>query len=250
MAEVRIVTDEAELARVAAAEFLDRLELAGREGRPFRVALAGGRTPRGVYEELAAEHARDVPPIDWERTQVFFGDERAVPPEHPDSNFGMAHRALLSRVPLPPENIHRVPTEMDDPDAAVQAYENEIRAVFAPGSGEWPRFDLVLLGLGPDGHVASLFPGSPALLEHTRLVTTTWVEALQARRFTFTLPVINSAACVLFLVTGTGKAPVLRAVLQGEKGAERYPAQLVRPEHGTVVWLVDRAAAGRLSHHH
>jgi 6-phosphogluconolactonase len=249
MADVRIVTDESELARVGAVEFLDRLDLAGREGRPFRVALAGGRTPRGVYEELAAAHVQGGRAIDWERTHVFFGDERAVPPDHPDSNFGMARRALFSRVPLPEENIHRVPAEAPDPEAAAEAYEREIRSVFTPASGEWPRFDLVLLGMGADGHVASLFPDSAALLESHRIVTSTWVEPLRARRFTLTLPVINSAACVLFLVTGAGKAPVLRDVLQGGGGAARYPAQLVRPDRGTVVWLVDRDAAGKLTHH-
>jgi 6-phosphogluconolactonase len=138
---------------------------------------------------------------------------------------------------------------LPDPEAATEAYEREIRSEFAPAVGEWPRFDLVLLGLGPDGHVASLFPGSEALEERRRMVAAPWVEALHARRYTLTLPVINAAACVLFLVSGEAKAPILRAVLQGSAGAERCPAQRVHPDRGTVLWLMDRAAAGRLSHH-
>ena len=247
MADVRIVADAPEVARVAAGEFLDRLDQAGREGRPFRVALAGGRTPRGMYEELAAAGAPGGKPVDWPRVHVFFGDERVVPPEHPESNFRLAREALLSRVPLPEANVHRVRAELPDPDEAAERYESEVRAVFGSAPGEWPRFDLVLLGLGTDGHVASLFPGSPALSERRRVVLAPWVESLGTRRITLTLPAINHAAGILFLASGGEKAEILRSVLDGGSGETPYPAQLVDPQRGTVLWIADHAAA-RLLH--
>lgn len=258
MPDLRIVATASELADVGAAEILDGLARAAGAGRPFRVALAGGRTPRGVYERLAARAGATAaetaateagPTPDWSRMHVFWGDERVVPPDHPESNYRMARESLLSRVPIPEAQVHRVQAELPDPDDAAEAYERTIREAFHLTPGEWPRFDLVLLGLGEDGHVASLFPGSTALAERRRLAVAPQVERLGARRVTLTLPVINHAACVLFLVSGGGKAAILRAVLRGEDGLDRYPAQLVRPRNGSVLWLADRDAAARLSIH-
>ncbi len=258
-ADVRLVADSEEIARAGAEEVLSRLVAADRANRSFRIALSGGRTPRGLYEALAAAHERGGRRIPWARAEFFWGDERHVPPGHPDSNYRMAREALLSRVPVPPERVHRIPAEMPSAEDAATAYEGTLRAAFelegtgshgtgAPrASDAWPRFDLVLLGLGPDGHVASLFPGSEALRERRRLVAAPWVEALHAHRITLTLPVLNAAAFVLFVVSGGDKAGTLRAVLEGEAGAHTYPAQLIRPPEGSVVWLVDRDAADRLS---
>jgi 6-phosphogluconolactonase len=264
MADVRMVADTDELARAGAKEVLDRLVAADHGNRPFRIALSGGRTPRGLYEALAEAHGRDARRIPWSRAEFFWGDERHVPPDHPDSNYRMAREALLSRVPVPPEHIHRIPAEVKSAEEAASTYEHTVRAAFgldakdgpaaadggdhAPGppTAAWPRFDLILLGLGPDGHVASLFPGSDALLEKRRLVAAPWVERLHAHRITLTLPVLNAAACVLFLVSGGDKAETLRGVLEAPTGTASYPAQLVRPAEGSVVWLVDRDAAARL----
>lgn len=160
----------------------------------------------------------------------------------------MAREAFLSRVPVPEAQVHRIRAELPDPDAAAAAYEREIRETFRLGPGAWPRFDLVLLGLGEDGHTASLFPGSSALAEERRLVVAPVVERLKTRRITITFPVINHAALALFLVSGSPKAAVLRAVLRGGDGPDRYPAQRVRPVNGSLVWLVDRAAAGLSAH--
>jgi 6-phosphogluconolactonase len=231
MPDVRIVADPGELASVGAAEIVDGIRRAAGASRPFRIALAGGRTPRGVYERLAAtDGAAGDGAVDWSRTHVFWGDERAVPPDDPDSNY-------------------RIPADRPDPGEAAAAYEREIRDAFHLAPGEWPRFDLVLLGLGEDGHVASLFPGSAAVEEQRHLVVAPFVERLGTHRISLTFPVINHAACVLFLVSGAAKAGILRAVIQGDDGPGRYPAQRVQPESGSVVWLVDRAAAARLSVH-
>jgi len=244
--DVRILADAAALADAGAAEILGRLARAAGEDRPFRIALAGGETPRGVYERMAAAAGRGA---DWSGAHVFWGDERAVPPDHYESNYRMARESLLSRVPVPEAQVHRIRAELPDPAAAADAYEREIRDTFHLAAGEWPRFDLLLLGLGGDGHVASLFPGSSLLDERQRLVAATQETHLGTRRITLTFPVINHADAVLFLVSGDMKADILRAVLDGDDGPDRYPAQRVRPEGGSLLWLVDRAAAGGRSSH-
>lgn len=244
--EVRIVADAAALARAGAAEVLDGLAAADREGGLFRIALSGGHTPRGVYDALAAAGPGGAGAIPWPRAEIFWGDERHVPPDHPDSNYRMAREALLSRVPVPESQVHRVPAELPDAEEAAAEYERTIRAAFGLGADALPRFDLVLLGLGADGHTASLFPGSPALEERRRLVAAPWVESMRARRITLTLPVLNAAARVLFLVSGTDKAEMLRAVLEARERTPRLPAQLVRPADGSRLWLVDREAAALL----
>jgi 6-phosphogluconolactonase len=207
----------------------------------FTLALAGGNTPRRIYEMLA--DARLSRSVDWPNVHVFFGDERMVPPDHAESNYRMANEALLSRVPLPPENVHRI-EGLGDAAANASAYESEMRGLF--GDPDWPRLDHVLLGMGDDGHTASLFPGTVALDESRLWVAPNWVEKLGAWRVTLTAPVINAARNVTFIVTGAGKAARLREVLKGERDPSRLPSQLVRPTDGTLEWLVDREAAANL----
>lgn len=241
MAELRIHDDLEALARAAAEEITKSAETAiAAEGR-FTIALSGGSTPRPVYRLLAEEPYRDR--IRWERVHVFWGDERHVPPGDPESNFGMAHDELLSKVPLPADNIHRVRAEKPDAERAAREYEWTLRSAFNLDEGQVPRFDLVLMGLGPDGHTASLFPGSDAVRERTRLVVAPWVSAQSTFRITMTLPVFNRAACALFVVSGDEKAEALRSVLEGDLQPDRFPAQAVRPEEGRLVWFGDRAAA-------
>jgi 6-phosphogluconolactonase len=243
--EVKIVPDSATLNRVAAQEFRRLAESAIKERGRFSVALSGGNTPRSVYSLLADEH-KDLP---WDRIHIFFGDERNVPPQHPDSNFRMASESLLSRVQIPEQNVHRVHAELEAEAAA--DYEQQLRDFFHLTNHDWPRFDLVLLGLGDDGHTASLFPDSAALIETSRKVVANWVEKLHCFRLTFTFPVLNHAAEVVFLVSGGGKAEILDDVLR--PGRKKYPAQSVQLENGRLLWLVDQdAACGELSHeaHH
>lgn len=242
--EVIVLDDGLAVAEEAAARWLSLSEeaIAGR-GR-FMVALAGGSTPRALYERLARPPYRDEAP--WADTHIFWGDERVVPPSHPDSNYRMAHEALLSRVAVPLGNIHRPRAENQPADAAAD-YEQVLRLAFNLRQGEFPRFDMILLGMGADGHTASLFPGNPALSEVSRLFVSTHVPQQKSTRLTVTVPVLNAAARVMFLVVGEGKARSLRDVLEGEYNPSVLPAQYVRPHDGEVTWLVDRAAAGSLS---
>jgi len=205
----------------------------------FTVALSGGSTPRALFSLLASEAHRDQ--VEWGRTVVFWSDERCVPPDHADSNYGMAREALLSKVPIPTGNVHRMRGEVN-PERAALEYEQTVRRELPTEVGA-PVFDLILLGMGPDGHTASLFPGTPAIHEKARLVAANFVPKLNAHRITFTPPLINAAAHVMFLVAGSDKADVLRAVLEGEFKPDVLPAQLVKPVDGQLAWLVDRAAA-------
>jgi 6-phosphogluconolactonase len=239
--ELKIVPDVATLYAQAAGEFVRCGQAAIDARGRFCVVLSGGNTPRGVYS-LLAETKKDSLP--WNKIYIFFGDERHVPPDHPDSNYRMARESLLSKVPCPQENVFRIPAELPAEEAAAR-YDQQIRAFFKLGDNDWPQFDLILLGLGEDGHTASLFPGSPALQEQRKLVDANWVEKFQSHRITFTYPVINHALQVLFLVAGQGKAQVLRDIFDpAMKG--RYPAQAVQPRDGTVLWIADHAAAGLL----
>lgn len=241
MAELRVFDDADTLTRAAAEEITESAEAAiASEGR-FTIALSGGSTPRPVYRLLAEEPYRSR--IRWDRVYVFWGDERHVPPGDPQSNFGMAHDELLSKVSLPPANIHRVRAEKPDAERAAHEYEWTLRSLFNLDEGQVPRFDLVLMGLGPDGHTASLFPGSDAVRERTRLVVAPWVGAQSSFRVTMTLPVFNRAACALFVVSGEEKAEALRSVLEGDLQPDRFPAQGVRPDDGRLLYFVDRAAA-------
>jgi 6-phosphogluconolactonase len=237
-------SDPATLAQ-AAAEFLVRLGREATAGQgAFTLALSGGSTPRATFETLAREPLSDQ--LDWSRLTIFWSDERAVPPDDPESNYGMARRALLDRVPLPPGGAHRMPADRADLDVAAEEYEREIRREVPAGADGIPRFDLIMLGMGDDGHTASLFPQTAALDERERLVVANYVPKLGAHRLTFTPALINAAANVLFLVAGAEKAETLHAVLQGPHEPQRHPSQLVAPSQGTLYWYVDRAAASRL----
>jgi 6-phosphogluconolactonase len=207
----------------------------------FTVALSGGSTPRALYELLAGEVY--APKIPWEGTHVFWGDERCVPPSSEESNYHTAHEAMLARVPIPESQIHRMRGE-DEPLEAALAYEKVLLEKF---NGNRPGFDLILLGMGEDGHTASLFPGSTALEETERLVVAPYVAKLKAHRLTMTLRTINAARSVTFLVAGKAKAETLRAVLEGERETRSFPSQMVEPDEGELVWLVDEAAASRLT---
>jgi 6-phosphogluconolactonase len=207
----------------------------------FSVALAGGNTPSRVYELLATIPFKQL--IDWSRTHLFFGDERCVPPDHPDSNYGMVYSTLISKVEIPVENVHRIVGE-GNPEENAEGYEKELRTFF--GELPWPRFDLVLLGMGEDGHTASLFPGSDALKEDSKWVVATRMAQPTQDRISLTAKVFNHAAHVVFLVTGQAKAKRLAEVLHYRPGADRLPAQLIQPVDGTLEWLVDRAAASLL----
>lgn len=240
-ADLQVVPDAAALNLAAVEEFVKRAELAIAERSRFCVALSGGNTPRSVYSLLAERHKDSLP---WARIHIFFGDERHVPPDHPDSNYHMARESLLSKVPIPEANVHRVRAELPAQEAAEQ-YAQDLTTFFNLGNNSWPRFDLIFLGIGDEGHTASLFPDSAALREQSKLVVANWVEKFRTWRITFTYPVLNHAAEVLFLVSGPGKADILKSLFDPTK-KNVYPAQGVQPLDGKLVWLVDRAAAALL----
>ena len=241
--EIRILTTPQELFAAAAEEVVRAAhEAVAARGR-FAIALSGGSTPRNLHTLLATNARASLP---WDRTFFFWGDERHVPPDDPESNYRMADETLLSKIPIAPAHVFRIPAENPDAAAAAEAYEQTLRKFFALEPGQFPRFDLILLGMGPDGHTASLFPGTAALEEKSRLVVANWVEKFKTYRITLTLPVLNAARSVAFLVSGTDKAAALRAVLEGNEPAEQYPSKLVRPTDGQLIWLVDRAAASGL----
>ena len=246
--QVRVYPDSAPLARAVADEFARAaLEAVAARGR-FAVALAGGSTPKQAYSHLATIEESGARKLPWDRIHVFFSDERCVPPGHSDSNFRMARQALLGRVPILPPHVH--PLRGDEPpeDAAL-AGEQDLTAFFHPCAGEFARFDLVMLGLGADGHTASLFPGTEALNETARSIRANWVPKLDAHRLTFTFPLINAAAEVLFTASGPEKAKVLGEVLQSEaSGDALHPAARVKPVNGRLIWFVDEAAASGLAH--
>lgn len=197
----------------------------------FTVALSGGSTPKTLYEFLV--HTQ----IAWDRIHFFWSDERHVPPDDPESNYRMANEALLSHVPILENHVHRVHAENPNAAEAAQQYEQTIKDITKE---TLPRLDLILLGLGTDGHTASIFPGSEVLQETKRLVAAPWVEKFQAYRITMTLPLINNAASVVFLVSGKEKAKIVKEVLTGPK---KYPAQAVKPVNGELLWLLDEAAS-------
>jgi 6-phosphogluconolactonase len=239
--DLRVFDDAAALAEAAAQFVVEAARESVRRAGRFTIALAGGGTPRATYTRLAqAPHAAAMP---WSQTHVFFGDERCVPHDHADSNFRMANESLLSRVPLPASQVFPVPV-MDDPEAVATEYARTLAQAFGTRRGELPRFDLVLLGMGLDGHTASLFPGSPVLKEVFRPVAAVHVAAAAIpQRVTLTFPVLNAAARVAFLVAGTEKAKAVKAVLR--EGA-LLPSAMVKPTDGALVWMVDRGAASLL----
>jgi 6-phosphogluconolactonase len=242
--EVRRLSTPQELFHAAAEEVLAVAQNAIAERGRFTIALSGGSTPKNLYTLIAANASTSLP---WNQIFFFWGDERHVPLDDPDSNYRMAKETLLSKVPVPAANIFPIPAENPDAKAAAAAYEQTVRKFFGGAAGEVPRFDLILLGMGPDGHTASLFPETEALQENSRLVVPNWVEKFKTSRITLTLPVLNAARNVLFLVSGADKATVLREVLEGSGPGEKFPSKLVRPSQGKLIWLVDRAAASQLT---
>lgn len=232
---IRVATDPQALARMAAEHLVQSAEEAfALQGR-FSLALAGGSTPRALYTLLADAPFKDR--IDWSRVHIFFGDERCVPPDHPDSNYRMASESLLSKVPIPAEQVHRMRGEIA-PEAAAAEYDARLRSFFRT-----IRPDLILLGLGDDSHTASLFPHTPALAPTDRLCVSNWVEKLKTHRITLTAPFINSAREVMFLVAGKSKAPAVKNVLEGMPDPNRLPAQMIDPADGRLLWFMDVAAA-------
>ena len=243
---VQIFTTCAEIASYASKE-VTRIATESVTSRGvFSVALAGGSTPKMLYT-LLAEHPALRNSLPWDKMQVFFGDERHVGPGHADSNFQMATDAMLSKVPLQSQQIHRIKGEYPDTAQAAAEYEDEIRRTFVLNSGEFPRFDLILLGMGNEGHTLSLFPGTKALHESQRIVTRNWVGKLYTERITLTVPAANTAANVIFMITGSDKACALKAVLEGPHEPEQLPAQIIQPTNGSLSWLIDAAAGSMLS---
>ena len=226
-------------AKLFAARAADAVSSRGR----FTAALSGGKTPVALYSMLAK--APLVSQIPWARVLLFWGDERCVPPDHGDSNFRMTREFLLDHVPIPPANVHRMPGEMDPVEAAAR-YEKQLRDFFAPHGEALPVFDFILLGLGEDGHTASLFPGTGAIRESARWVLGHYVDAQKGWRITLTPPVINAARTVVFIVAGAGKAAVLRDILEGPFRPDTLPAQIVRPDGGELHWMLDPDAAALL----
>jgi 6-phosphogluconolactonase len=210
----------------------------------FTIALSGGSTPNRLYELMADPNAEYRKQLPWQRMHFFWSDERPVGPDDSESNYRMANEAMLSRVVVPEENVHRISGEKSSAQDAADAYESELRSFFELANDKLPRLDLILLGMGADGHTASIFPGSEVLQEKRRLVGAPWVEKLHTYRITMTLPVLNNAAAVLFLVSGEDKAAIINEVINGEPG--RFPAQSIFPSNGSLSWLLDKAAGSKL----
>jgi 6-phosphogluconolactonase len=239
-----VCSDSEAVAREGARRFALHAAAAIQQHGRLAVALSGGSTPKRMYELLALEPYRDR--IDWNFVHFFWGDERFVPFTNPASNYHMTEVALLNALGLQNGNVHRVHTELESAEAAALAYEREIVSFFSPPPGQVPKFDLVLLGLGTNGHTLSLFPHSKSLSENSRVVVAEYIEEVKQSRITLTAPVANAARDVLFVVTGAEKASVVREVLFGPQDPERLPAQLIHTSPGTTTWLLDSAAAAQL----
>ena len=237
--------DAAALARRAAQHLVETAERAVAVRGQARIAISGGSTPKAAFALLADPAQPWRARMPWERIDLWWVDERCVPPDHPDSNYGMTREAMLDHVPVSPTQIHRMEGELE-PETAAARYEAELRNAFRLEGAELPRFDALALGMGPDGHTASLFPHTQALFELGRLVTANHVEAKDAWRITLTWPVINHAAEVFFLVSGEDKAQILKEVLMGPRDVERLPSQLIAPANGILTLLLDGAAAALL----
>lgn len=241
--EIEIFPNVEELNEFAANEFV-RLSRESIEKRGiFTVALSGGSTPKKLFELLASNSFRSQ--IEWKKVQIFFGDERLVAPDDEESNYRMANETLLSKVGVSTENIHRFLTEEENPGKIAEKMEAEIRLFFKLASDEFPRFDLIFLGMGADGHTASLFPETFALKEDKRIVTENFVPKFETYRLTFSFPAINNARNVIFLIAGEDKARILKEVLESEE--TKYPSQRVQPKDGKLVFLLDEKAARSLS---
>jgi len=237
--EIRVFDDLEQLSWAAATRLEEQARIKAIDKKPFSVALSGGSTPKLLYELLASPTFAGR--VRWTNVHLFQVDERCVPPDDPQSNYRMIRQAMLGSSPIPEENVHRMAAERPDLEKAAREYAEELARTLQPAPGEWPRLDLVLLGMGPDGHTASLFPGSPALDEHQDWVAPNFVTKLNSFRLTLTLPVLNAAAHVIFLVAGEDKAETLLQVLEGPPG--QFPAQLINPTRGRLSWFLDRGAA-------
>lgn len=253
-AQVRVYRDSDELALKAARLFARLADQYVVGSGRFTVALSGGSTPRKMFELLAQEPFLDTVP--WSSIYFFWGDERTVAPDHADSNYRMAREALLSKAPIPEENIFRIPAEMDDAERAAQEYSMALARFFLSTQtktaplASLPRFDLVLLGMGADGHTASLFPHTAALEARNRIAVANYVEKFNAHRITLSADAINNARNVTFVLAGEDKAEALKAVLEGERNPQQYPSQLIHPQNGSLLWMVDEAAARLLDEKH
>jgi 6-phosphogluconolactonase len=241
---VRTFDDPNALANAAARVFVETAAASVKARGSFFVALSGGSTPRTLYTLLARPPYHDQ--VNWSRAHIFWGDERCVSPTDAESNYRMARESLLFHVPVSSHQVYRMPGEAADPNAGAALYEMALRRAFALAPGQMPRFDLILLGMGPDGHTASLFPHTAALGVTNRLVVANQVDKLNTTRLTLTYPVLNAAALVIFLVAGADKADALAAVLQGPRQPEELPAQGIALANGLVLWLADQAAAAKL----
>jgi len=237
--EIQVYRDPAALARALANLFVSTGRMAIAERGSFHVALSGGNTPRAAFELLAAEPLRDE--LSWSEVFIYFGDERCVPPDDEQSNYLMARKTFMDAVRIPPGNIHRIRGEIDPGQAA-----NEYATILRTDLGNAPQFDLVMLGLGPDGHTASLFPGTPPETDEEALVRGVYARSQMMWRVTITPKVINLARSVVFAVEGADKAQILFTVCEGPLDPTQYPAQIVNPASGRLVWLVDELAAGML----
>lgn len=239
--DILICADAAELAREAARRFAELAEAFTNDAGRFTVALSGGSTPKAMFQLLAEKpFANSLP---WRSICFFWGDERCVPPDHMDSNFRMANDTLLSKVPIPRENVFRIPAEDEDHERAAANYSETLQKFFAE---EQPGLDLIFLGMGADGHTASLFPGTTALRVNDRIAVANYVEKFQSWRITLTSGAINRARNIIFLVAGADKAPALKEVIEGPRNPEQYPSQLIEPNYGALLWMIDESAASLL----
>jgi 6-phosphogluconolactonase len=241
--DILVVENALDLGLKAAEIFAGCAEESVRAKGVFTVALSGGTTPVSLYRILASRAHSFLSRVHWERTHFFWADERYVPLDHEDSNYRLVREHMLSGIPVPGENVHPIDTRFPDASDAARDYERLLREFFHIAKGEWPRFDLVLLGMGKDGHTASLFPGTAVLAETERLVAEQWVDRLGMYRITLTPPVLNRSSFLMFLVSGRDKAETLRAVLCGPRSPHELPAQLIAPLEGRLLWVVDRDAA-------
>ncbi len=241
MKKVIIAKDSDELNKIAAGKFVSIARNTLKKKDKFTVALAGGSTPKSLYNLLASDEFRSQ--IDWKKVFFFFGDERNVLPDSDESNFRMANENLLKPLQISPENIFRWETELEDAEKIAENYEKTIEEFFNLAENEFPRFDLILLGMGEDGHTASLFPFSRALRETKRIAVVNFVEKLNTNRLTFTFPTTNNASNIIFLISGAAKANALKEILEGESQPEKFPAQNVSLKNGNLFWLIDAPAA-------
>jgi len=239
--QVRVFASDAELFRASAKKFCEIGTQAIREHGRYTVALSGGSTPKGLHHELATTFAKELP---WDKVFFFWGDERHVPPDFPESNFRMAKETLLSKLPIPADHVFRMRGEMPDANQAAAVYEQSLREFFRPAAGQVPQIDFILLGIGPEGHTASLFPDTKELEERQHLVVGNYVAVHSTWRITCTYPVLNNGANVMFLVDGASKADIVRTALKDP--SSNLPCQGVKPLNGNLMWYLDQAAGARL----